>query len=230
MHDFDLKAGLLAPNDEIARENRALLAAHGVYAFNLMSAPGAGKTTLLERLLPRLARRYRIAVIEGDIVGDEDARRIRSLDLPARQINTGGACHLDARMVHHAVHELTDVPHGAEPEVLVIENVGNLVCPAEFDLGEDDAIMLLSVAEGHDKPRKYPLMFRRANLVVINKVDLTGFTTFDFPEAVRAIRDVHPGVDVLALSCRTGEGLAEVAQWVEARIAAKLARPRPVGA
>jgi hydrogenase nickel incorporation protein HypB len=213
---------LLAPNDEIARENRAMLATHGVYAANLMSAPGAGKTSLLERLVPRLTARHRLVVIEGDIVGREDARRIERLGVPVEQINTGGACHLDARMVHHAVHRATDGGFGVMPDVVLIENVGNLVCPAEFDLGEDDAIMLLSLAEGDDKPKKYPLMFRRADVVLITKLDLSGFTDFSLPAATRAIRDVHPGVTILPLSCRTGEGLAEVEQWLEGRIAAKV--------
>ncbi|MEK6767775.1 MAG: hydrogenase nickel incorporation protein HypB [Gemmatimonadota bacterium] len=219
MHEIDLKSGLLEPNSELAKENRDVLAMCGTYAVNLMSGPGAGKTSLLERLVPALARHLRVAVIEGDIVGSADAERIERLGVPVQQINTGGACHLDARMVHHAIHHV--VRDGID--LLLIENVGNLVCPAEFDLGEDDAVMLLSVAEGHDKPKKYPLMFRRADLIVVSKVDLLGFTNFDYNEAVAAARDVHPGVDILPVSCRTGEGVARAVEWIERRVRAKTA-------
>ncbi len=226
MHEIDVKAGLLVPNDAVARENRQLLAERGVYAVNLMSAPGSGKTSLLERVLPLLAERHRVGVIEGDIVGSADKERLDRFGGPVHQINTGAACHLDARMVHHVLHHLAD--DGCE--VAVIENVGNLVCPAEFDLGEDDAVMLLSVTEGHDKPKKYPLMFRRADLVIINKVDLLGHTDFSFPAAVAAVRDVHPGVAILSISCRTGEGIEEVVAWLERRIESKRTAPVAVPA
>ena len=221
MHLIDVQSGLLANNDAVAAENRAMLAKRGIYAVNVMSAPGAGKTSLLERLLPLLSGRWRVAVIEGDIVGSADAERLAKLGLPVEQINTGGACHLDAKMVHHAIHE---VVHGPA-DVLVVENVGNLVCPAEFDLGEDDALMLLSVTEGHDKPKKYPVMFRRAGLLVVNKVDLLPMTDFDVDAAVAAARDINPGVAVLRTSCRTGEGITAVVEWLEGRIAAKRSSP-----
>jgi len=226
MHDIDMKAGLLAPNDAVAAENRQLLAERGMYAVNLMSAPGSGKTSLLERVLPLLAARHRVGVVEGDIVGNCDKERLDRFGGPVHQINTGAACHLDARMVHHVLHHLAE--DGCE--VAVIENVGNLVCPAEFDLGEDDAVMLLSVTEGHDKPKKYPLMFRRADLVVINKLDLLAHTDFSLAAAVAAVRDVHPGVTVLTTSCRTGEGVQDVVAWLERRIASKLAAPHAVPA
>ncbi len=219
MHEIDVKAGLLEPNDAVARENRQLLGELGVYAVNLMSAPGSGKTSLLERVLPVLAERHKVGVIEGDIVGTADKDRLSGCGGPVHQVNTGAACHLDARMVHHVLHQLAD----GGCDVVVIENVGNLVCPAEFDLGEDDAVMLLSVTEGHDKPKKYPLMFRRADLVVVNKVDLLEHTDFSLPGAVAAVRDVHPGVAILTTSCRTGEGIEDVAAWLEWRIATKRA-------
>ena len=219
MHEIDLKAGLLEPNDAIARENREFLAAHGIYAVDIMSAPGSGKTSLLEWILPILTERYKLAVIEGDIVGNADKERLDGFGVPVHQINTGAACHLDARMVHRALHRVAE--EGAE--VVLLENVGNLVCPAEFDLGEDDVLMLLSVTEGHDKPKKYPLMFRRADLVAINKVDLLDRTNFDLPGAIAAMRDVHPGVAVLTTSCRSGEGVDDVVAWLEWRIAAKRA-------
>jgi len=228
MHQIDVKAGLLEPNDAIARENREYLAAHGIYAVDIMSAPGSGKTSLLEWMLPIFAERYRVAVVEGDIVGNADKERLDGFGVPVHQINTGAACHLDARMVHPTLHQV--VEEGAE--VLLIENVGNLVCPAEFDLGEDDVVMLLSVTEGHDKPKKYPLMFRRAGLVAINKVDLLDRTNFDLPSAIAAARDVHPGVAVLTTSCRTGEGIDDVVAWLEWRIAGKRAalQHAPAGA
>ncbi|HVO34187.1 MAG TPA: hydrogenase nickel incorporation protein HypB [Gemmatimonadales bacterium] len=219
MHQIDVKAGLLEPNDAIARENRAFLAAHGIYAVDIMSAPGSGKTSLLEWMLPVFADRYRVVVVEGDIVGNADKERLDGFGVPVHQINTGAACHLDAHMVHPTLHRVAE--EGAE--VLLIENVGNLVCPAEFDLGEDDVVMLLSVTEGHDKPKKYPLMFRRAGLVAINKVDLLDRTNFDLPGAIAAVRDVHPGVAVLTTSCRTGEGIDDVIAWLEWRIAGKRA-------
>jgi len=219
MHQIDVKAGLLEPNDAIARENREFLTAHGIYTVDIMSAPGSGKTSLLEWMIPILAGRYRLAVVEGDIVGNADKERLDGFGVPIYQINTGAACHLDAHMVHPTLHRIVE----AGTEVLLIENVGNLVCPAEFDLGEDDVIMLLSVTEGHDKPKKYPLMFRRAGLVAINKVDLLDRTNFDLPSAIASARDVHPGIAVLTTSCRTGEGIDDVVAWLEWRIAAKRA-------
>lgn len=226
MHEIDVKAGLLEPNDAIARENREFLAEHGIYAINIMSAPGSGKTSLLERVLPALADRHAMAVIEGDIVGSADKERLDGFGIPVHQINTGAACHLDARMVHRTLHSVAD--EGCE--VVLIENVGNLVCPAEFDLGEDDVLMLLSVTEGHDKPKKYPLMFRRADLVAVNKVDLIDRTNFDLPGAIAAVRDVHPGVAVLTMSCRTGEGIEDAVAWLEWRIAGKRAALAQAGA
>jgi len=219
MHEIDVRAGLLEPNDAVARENRELLSGREVYAVNLMSAPGSGKTSLLERLVPALLVRHRVAVIEGDIVGSADKERLDGFGIPVHQINTGAACHLDARMVHRVLHDVAE--EGCD--VVLIENVGNLVCPAEFDLGEDDAMMLLSVTEGHDKPKKYPLMFRRAGLVAVNKMDLLDRTDFDITAAIAAIRDVHPGVAVITTSCRTGEGVDDVVAWLEWRIAAKRA-------
>ena len=223
MHEIDVKSGLLAPNEAVANENRQLLAARGIYAVNLMSAPGSGKTSLLERVLPALVDRHRVGVIEGDIAGSADKDRLEGLGCAVHQINTGAACHLDARMVHRLLHGLAD--DGCD--VVVIENVGNLVCPAEFDLGEDDAVMLLSVTEGHDKPKKYPLMFRRADLVVMNKMDLLDRTDFDPEVAVGAVHDVHPAVPVLSTSCRTGEGIEDVVAWLEWRIATKRAAAAP---
>ena len=159
---------LLAENDHAAAHNRAHLDMHGVLAINLMSSPGAGKTTLLEATIRRLRAQYRIFVVEGDLATENDARRIRAQGVPAIQITTGNACHLDASMMHRALH---DIPL-AEVDLLFIENVGNLVCPASFDLGQHRNVVLLSVPEGDDKPEKYPVMFRAAELVLITKADL----------------------------------------------------------
>ena len=165
---LEVLTNLLAENDHAAAHNRAHLDMHGVLAINLMSSPGAGKTTLLEATIRRLRAQYRIFVVEGDLATENDARRIRAQGVPAIQITTGNACHLDASMLHRALH---DIPL-AEVDLLFIENVGNLVCPASFDLGQHRNVVLLSVPEGDDKPEKYPVMFRAAELVLITKSDL----------------------------------------------------------
>ncbi len=219
MSTVDVAVPLMAANDAVARDHRAMFAARGIYALNLMSGPGAGKTSLLEGVLPLLAARYTCAVLEGDIAGHADADRLRGTGARVAQVNTGAECHLEAQMIHDTLVELSV----RDPELVVIENVGNLVCPAEFDLGEDDCVMVLSVTEGHDKPKKYPLMFRHARLLVLNKIDLLPYTNFDLEAAVRDARDLHPGIEVLAVSCRTGEGLPELAAWIEERMAAKAA-------
>src|SRR5947208_5150513 len=196
----------LDANNTIARANRADFDAADVAVVNLMSAPGAGKTMLLERALPALEG-VRVGVLEGDVQGSYDSDRLASLHIPVTQLNTdagfGGECHLDANMVRSAL--------GALPlddlDLLVIENVGNLVCPAEFRVGEDARIMVSSVAEGEDKPLKYPLMFRACELVVINKIDLLAHLDFDLDKFLYHLDQVHPGVERLLVSARTGEGI-----------------------
>jgi hydrogenase nickel incorporation protein HypB len=214
MHDVAVGTSLLADNDSAALHCREHLAEHGVYALNLMSAPGAGKTTLLERTLAALAGRCRVGVIEGDVQGDQDARRVAKLGVPVVQINTGGACHLDARQIHA---HLGRFDLGAL-DALIIENVGNLVCPAEFDLGEHDKVMVLSVAEGHDKPRKYPVMFHRARVMLLNKIDLLPHTDFDVDEAIRGARAYNLDLEVFRVSARTGEGIDAWVAWLADRI------------
>jgi hydrogenase nickel incorporation protein HypB len=198
--------GVLDANETIARANRADFDAAGVRVVNLMSAPGAGKTSLLERALADTGG-TRVGVLEGDVQGSLDADRLASLHLPVTQINTdpgfGGECHLDANMVRSA---LPDVPL-AELDLLVIENVGNLVCPAEFRVGEDVRVMVSAVTEGEDKPLKYPLMFRTCELVVINKVDLIPHLDFDLDRFLANLDAVHPGVETLRVSARSGEGV-----------------------
>ncbi len=203
----------LDANDTIAAANRADFDRAGVKVVNLMSAPGAGKTTLLEKALQDL-HGVRAAVLEGDVQGSLDADRLAHLHVPVAQLNTGagfgGECHLDANMVRSALGALPleDV------DLLVIENVGNLVCPAEFRVGEDARIMVSSVAEGDDKPLKYPLMFRACELVIVNKVDLLEHVDFDLDRFLYHLEAVHPGVATILTSARTGEGIDAVRAWL----------------
>jgi hydrogenase nickel incorporation protein HypB len=203
----------LDANNTIARANREDFDRHGVTVVNLMSAPGAGKTALLERVLGSLDG-VRAGVLEGDVQGSYDADRLASLHVPVTQLNTdpgfGGECHLDANMVRSA---LPEVPLD-ELDLLVIENVGNLVCPAEFKVGEDARIMVSSVTEGEDKPLKYPLMFRACELVLVNKIDLLPHLDFDLGKFLHNLDAVHPGVPRLLVSARTGEGVEAWRDWL----------------
>jgi len=212
----------LDANNTIARANREDFDRHGVTVVNLMSAPGAGKTSLLEQVLAKPSA-MRVGVLEGDVQGSLDAQRLAALHVPVVQLNTGsgfgGECHLDANMVRSA---LPSLPLD-ELEMLVIENVGNLVCPAEFRVGEDARVMVSSVAEGEDKPLKYPLMFRACELVVINKIDLLDHVDFDLDKYLHHLDSVHPGVERLLVSARTGEGVDVFGEWLGARAGRPLA-------
>jgi hydrogenase nickel incorporation protein HypB len=203
----------LDANNTIARANRDDFDRAGVTVVNLMSAPGAGKTSVLERALAELDD-VRVGVLEGDVQGSMDAERLASLHIPVTQLNTGngfgGECHLDANMVRSA---LPSLPLD-EIDLLVIENVGNLVCPAEFRVGEDVRVMVSSVAEGEDKPLKYPLMFRTAELVLVNKIDLLDHLDFDLDKFLYHLDQVHPRVERMLLSARTGEGIEAWREWV----------------
>ena len=203
----------LDANNTIAQANRADFDRASMRVLNFMSAPGAGKTSLLERVLPEL-HGIRVGVLEGDVQGSMDADRLASLHVPVTQLNTdagfGGECHLDANMVRSA---LPSLPLG-EVDVLVIENVGNLVCPAEFRVGEDARVMVCSVTEGEDKPLKYPLMFRTCELVLINKIDLLPHLDFDVDKLLYNLDAVHPGVERMLVSARTGAGIAEWRDWL----------------
>jgi len=203
----------LDANNTIARANRADFDANGVTVVNLMSAPGAGKTSLLERVVGSLPG-VRVGVLEGDVQGSLDADRLASLHVPVTQLNTdpgfGGECHLDANMVRSA---LGDLPLG-EIDLLVIENVGNLVCPAEFRVGEDCRVMVSSVTEGEDKPLKYPLMFRTCDLVLVNKVDLLPHLDYDLDKFLSNLDQVHPDVERMLVSARTGEGIHAWRAWL----------------
>jgi hydrogenase nickel incorporation protein HypB len=212
-----IEEDLLAKNDRLATGNRACFAAAGVFVLNLVSSPGSGKTTLLERTLRDLGATLRFAVLEGDQQTSRDADRIAATGVPVRQINTGAGCHLDAHMVAHGV-EAFDL---AQTDLLMIENVGNLVCPAGFDLGEDHKVALLSVTEGEDKPLKYPQMFRAAALMVITKTDLLPYVDFDLNRCRDFARQVNPKIAILELSCRNGAGLQEWYAWLEAGVKQK---------
>jgi hydrogenase nickel incorporation protein HypB len=198
-----LEHDVLDKNARIAERNRAFFGARGILALNLVSSPGAGKTTLLERTIRDLGGAVPIRVIEGDQATARDAERIRAAGAPAVQVNTGAGCHLDAGMVERALKEL-DPPEGA---VVFIENVGNLVCPALFDLGERAKVVIASVTEGEDKPAKYPHMFRASALMLLNKVDLLPHVEFDVDRCLAFAREANPALDAIALSARTGDGL-----------------------
>ncbi len=206
-----LEQDILGKNDAIAARNRDDFSARQVLALNLLSAPGSGKTSLLERTLREIE--LPAAVIEGDQHSLNDARRIRATGAPVVQLNTGAGCHLEADMLAHGVAELQP----AAGSLLFIENVGNLVCPALFDLGEAAKVVILSVTEGEDKPLKYPHMFRAANLLLINKIDLLPYLDFDIEACVAAARQVNPQLSVLQLSARSGEGLAAWYAWLRAQ-------------
>ncbi|GMT48248.1 MAG: hydrogenase accessory protein HypB [bacterium] len=196
---------ILEANEKIAEENRKLFKEKGIFAINLMSGPGAGKTSLLVRTIEALKDKVSIGVIEGDITGTDDAERINALDVPVVQINTEGACHLDADMIREALDEisLNDI------SLLFIENVGNLVCPAEFNVGEDMKAMVLSISEGDDKPLKYPLMFQESGILVINKTDLLPHTDVDIEKIKRNALSLNSGLEIFEVSCRTGAGLPD---------------------
>jgi hydrogenase nickel incorporation protein HypB len=208
-HRVTLEADLLEKNRALAEKNRAWLAERKIRALNLMSSPGAGKTTLIERML---RDRGPLAVIEGDQATRNDAERIRAAGGKAVQINTGAGCHLDAAMVQHALGELAPPPSS----LLLIENVGNLVCPAMFDLGEAERVVIASVTEGDDKPVKYPHMFRAADVIVLNKMDLLPHVSFDVERFCAQARRVRPGVRIFPLSATRGDGLADWYGWLDA--------------
>ena len=202
---------LFAKNDALAANNRGFFAAHNMLALNLVSSPGSGKTTLLVRTLNALKAKQGMAVIEGDQQTDNDAERIRTTGVPAIQINTGKGCHLDASMVGHAVEQLA-LKQGT---LLFIENVGNLVCPAAFDLGEAAKVVVLSVTEGEDKPLKYPDMFRAARLMLLNKCDLLPHLNFNVAEAIANAQRVNPEIEIIQLSAQSGDGMDAWLAWIE---------------
>jgi hydrogenase nickel incorporation protein HypB len=217
MHRIEASSNILQANEQIAEENRQLFRARSLFVVNIMSAPGAGKTSVLEETIKRLKPAVNIGVIEGDLHTTLDSDRINALGVPSFQITTGTVCHLDARMIHSALHGFK--VEGLD--LLFIENVGNLVCPAEFDLGEDLRVMVFSTVEGAEKPKKYPLMFHEAAAVLLNKIDLLPYSGVALDELVGNVRDVNPEANIFAISCRTGEGLDVWVNWLAGRISSR---------
>jgi hydrogenase nickel incorporation protein HypB len=213
MERVALERKVLSENDRVAAELRARFQEHGILCLNIISSPGSGKTSLLESTLGSLQRHDRVAVLTGDIQTDNDAARLRRFHFPVKQITTGGTCHLDARMIerHLADWRLEDL------DVLFIENVGNLVCPSSYDLGEAAKIVLLSVTEGEDKPLKYPSIFFKSDLLILTKTDLLPYVPFDIEAAAENARRIHPGIEIVKVSCLTGNGLHEWLMWLEQR-------------
>lgn len=207
---IEVKQNILAKNDDAAAQNRGLLKNNGVTLFNLMAAPGAGKTSLIMRTIEALRDRFSIAIIEGDIASEVDSLAIEAMDIPALQINTGGSCHLNAAMIASALGHL-DLK---AIDMIIIENVGNLVCPAEFDLGENGRILITSVTEGHDKPYKYPMIFKQTDTILINKVDLLPYCDFDMAHFRELVEGLNPAVQIFELSCTQDQGIDAWAEWL----------------
>lgn len=201
---------ILEANERIAEENRKLFEKEKVAVINLMSSPGSGKTSLLECTIDAVKDRIRMGVIEGDVQSTRDAERIAEKGIPAVQINTDGACHLDGNMVRNALATF-DL---SQLDLLVVENVGNLVCPAEFDVGEDHKVMILSVTEGSDKPEKYPLMFHESSVLLVNKIDLLPYVDCNVEEIRDISLRINPNLEIFEISCRTGEGIDRWADWL----------------
>ncbi len=208
---------VLEANERIARENKRLFDQKNLLVINLMSGPGAGKTSLLERTISALKEKVRIGVIEGDIQTSKDAERIALLGVPVVQINTDGACHLDGNMIRETLPHL-DLD---SLELLIVENVGNLVCPAEFNVGEDYKVMLLSVTEGEDKPEKYPLMFMESKVLLINKIDLLPYLDVAVSKIKEAAKRVNPDLTIYEISCKTDEGLTDWYNWIFEKVREK---------
>jgi hydrogenase nickel incorporation protein HypB len=220
MSIITLERKVLKKNDEIAAEIRAQFLERGVYAFNLLSSPGSGKTSILEQTISRLKSSVRIGVIEGDVQTDNDARRIAACGVPVVQIVTNGSCHLEANLVQNALEQLDPAI-----DLCVIENVGNLVCPASYDLGERHKVVVVSTTEGDDKPAKYPNMFKRSNVLIINKTDLLPYVSFDVDACIAQAHAINPDLVVFRLSCTTGEGFDDWCAWLAARVAEAGSKP-----
>jgi hydrogenase nickel incorporation protein HypB len=211
---------ILEANERIAEDNRHLFNENNLFVINLMSSPGAGKTSLLERTIDVLKGNLRIGVIEGDVQSSEDAERIAKKGIPVVQINTGGACHLDGNMIRDTFSEF----NFRDMDLLVVENVGNLVCPAEFKVGEDFKVMILSVTEGDDKPAKYPLMFHESKVLLINKTDLLPYVDCRIQKIREDSLKINPDLDIFEISCKTGEGLEAWYDWLRDEVRKKKSR------
>jgi hydrogenase nickel incorporation protein HypB len=217
MSIIKIERRVLEKNDELALQNRELLARHAIYSLNMVSSPGAGKTSILERTLETLDNSLSVAVIEGDVQTDYDAQRVARYKVPVAQIVTHGGCHLEARLVRDALSEmeLSDI------HLLIIENVGNLVCPANYDLGEDEKVVILSTTEGDDKPKKYPAMFRNASVLIINKMDLLPHVNCN-PATIKSnALDINPNLEIFETSCTTSAGIKDWCHWLEGKVQAR---------
>jgi hydrogenase nickel incorporation protein HypB len=212
--EINIGQHILSAHQEKTAKNKEVLRNYGILTINLMGSPGTGKTSVLESLIGKLKSAVRIAVIEGDLYTSKDAERIEASGVPAVQINTRGACHLDGKMIDWAMQQLPL----ADVELLIIENIGNLVCPAEFDLGEDFRISVLSVTEGDDKVSKYPLMFKDAAAVILNKMDLLPYTDFNIEHFYRDLRLLNPDVAIFEVSCRLDKGMDKFAVWLQSKL------------
>ncbi|MCX7923878.1 MAG: hydrogenase nickel incorporation protein HypB [Clostridia bacterium] len=217
MGEIKVVTNILNSNNKLTAQNRKLLDEKGIYVINLMSSPGSGKTSILEKVILKLKNDLRMAVIEGDLYTTKDAERIEAQGIPVVQINTGGACHLDGNMIKNALESL----NLDEIDILIIENVGNLVCPAEFDIGEDMKITVLSTAEGNDKPLKYPLMFEKSGAVILNKIDLIEYTNFSREEFYNDIKSINANAAVFETSCVKDQGIEELCVWLKSQIKLK---------
>lgn len=205
---------ILKKNDDVAAENREFFRKAGLFVFNLLSSPGSGKTSLLEKTLAQLHQKYRMAVIEGDVQTDLDAQRISKYNVPVVQIVTKGGCHLEANLIQNALKNLPD----SNLDALIIENVGNLVCPSNYDLGEHMKIVVVSTTEGDDKPLKYPKMFRVSDVMVVNKTDLLPYVDFDMEAVRKNALQINPNLTIFETSCRSGEGIDRWTEWLSAKI------------
>ncbi|HZR27259.1 MAG TPA: hydrogenase nickel incorporation protein HypB [Terriglobales bacterium] len=213
MNQIPMAGKILKENDRIAAQLRAAFQAHNILCLNLVSSPGAGKTSLLERTLESFPANERVALLTGDLQTDNDARRLARFGFPVRQITTGGTCHLDARMIERVLADWKF----EDLDMLLIENVGNLVCPSSYDLGEAAKVVVLSVAEGEDKPLKYPSMFFKSELLILNKIDLLPHVPFDLAKAREYALRVHPDIEIIEVSCTTGAGLPQWLHWLKQR-------------
>lgn len=211
---IDVLENILSVNEKIAKDNHALFDKKKIFVINLMASPGAGKTSFVLKVIDGLKDKFRLAVIEGDVASQVDAEKIRAHGIPSVQINTGGACHLEANMIKNALSHI-DLDN---TDVLIIENVGNLVCPADFKLGEDLKVLILSIPEGDDKPLKYPLMFAEANILMLNKIDLLELSDFDLAKVKEITHNLNAKLKTFEISCKTGQGIDQWNDWLIKRI------------
>ncbi|WP_066496884.1 hydrogenase nickel incorporation protein HypB [Abyssisolibacter fermentans] len=217
MKQILIQTNILKNNDDIARKNRQRLNDQKIFTINLLGSPGSGKTSILEQIIKHIKPKVNMGVIEGDLYTTKDAQRIEKHNVNVIQVNTGGICHLDASMVQHALQYL-DIDY---LDFLVIENVGNLVCPAAYDLGGDMKITVMSVTEGNDKPLKYPFMFQISSVIILNKVDIIDFTDFDIEEFYKDIKSLNEEIQIYEVSCKTGQGIEELSKYFESKINCK---------